>query len=98
MKDNSVAAIRSVPAERDPYSGRHIVTLWMTDRNALCDEVDRLRAAIAAIPRHAPGGAPRGAWLGQWTGVCGNCRIAWPCPTEQAHRLIDKEADHGRVR
>ena len=60
---------------------------------SLCDEVDRLRAAIAAIPRHRPGSAPRGAWLGQWTGMCGNCRIAWPCPTEQAHRLL--EADRG---
>ena len=54
----------------------------------LCNEVDCLRAAIAAIPRHAPASAPRGAYLGQWTGVCGNCRIVWPCPTEQAHRLI----------
>lgn len=59
--------------------------------HALCDEVDRLRAAIEAIPRHRPGSTPRGAWLGQWTGVCGNCRIAWPCPTEQAHRLIEAD-------
>ena len=70
-----------------------VPTIEPMDVLALCDEVDRLRAAIAAIPRHRPGSAPRGAWLGQWTGMCGNCRIAWPCPTEQAHRLL--EADRG---
>ena len=50
------------------------------DIAALCDEVDRLRAAIAAIPRHQ-------AWVQRPT-ECWDCSKPWPCSTEQAHRLI----------
>ena len=49
MADIDTAAVPSIQAERAPYSGRHIVTLWMTDRDALCDEVDRLRALVRQI-------------------------------------------------
>lgn len=50
MSDDKItAAIRSIEAEWDPHSGRHIVTLWMTDRDELCDELNRLRALVQQI-------------------------------------------------
>lgn len=54
------------------------------------DEVRRLRDAIAAIPRHVP----YDAGAGEFT-HCVVCEDpdGWPCPTEQAHRLL--EADRG---
>ena len=44
MTDDELIAIEAIEPERDPYSGRHIVILWMTDRDALLAEVRRLRA------------------------------------------------------
>ena len=78
-----IAAIRTEIAEEGHHPGPD--SLVNQDLLALCDRVEQLTTALAAIPRHRKSAVSRFC-LG-----CGN-RTAWDdCPNEKAHRLLDAD-------
>lgn len=85
------AATQPAPSG-DPIDTDEMIATWRPapppdDVLALCDEVDRLRAVIVTIPRHS--------WdhLDADAPHCVVCDERWPCPTEQAHRLLEADRD-----
>lgn len=67
---------------------------WMTRVTDLCDEVDRLRSAIAAIPREGHSDClPANEDINHKPGFCYGCAEPWPCPVERAHRLLEDNHD-----
>lgn len=54
----------------------------------LLTEVDRLRAAIATIQRHTES---ERIYMGYRE--CSDCMADWPCPTEQAHLILEANND-----
>lgn len=84
MADLDLDAIAALRESR--MFGVRAVLITPGQRDALVDEVRRLRAAIEDIPRHRQRTTPSG-------NRCADCIRPWPCPTEQARGDGDAVGD-----